>query len=77
MATIPVTRRFGLTDGQWAVLEPLLPRGKKPGGSTSGDTLWSVASTGSNVTCGVATRYDKLVARYQATLHIAAINEWL
>lgn len=31
MATIPVTRRFDLTDGQWAVLEPLLPVGMKPG----------------------------------------------
>jgi transposase len=26
-----VTGRFDLTDAQWAVLEPLLPRGKKPG----------------------------------------------
>jgi transposase len=26
-----VTRRFDLTDAQWAVLEPLLPQGKKPG----------------------------------------------
>lgn len=25
----------------------------------------------------VATRYDKLAVRYVATLHIAAINEWL
>ncbi len=25
----------------------------------------------------VATRYDKLTVRYQATLHIAAIAEWL
>jgi transposase len=25
----------------------------------------------------VATRYDKLAARYEATVHIAAINEWL
>ena len=24
MATLAVTRRFGLTDGQWALLEPLL-----------------------------------------------------
>jgi len=29
--TVSVTGRFDLTDGQWAVLEPLLPRGKKPG----------------------------------------------
>jgi transposase len=26
---------------------------------------------------GVATRYDKLAMRYQATVYIAAINEWL
>ena len=25
----------------------------------------------------VATRFDKLAVRYQATIHIAAINEWL
>jgi transposase len=25
----------------------------------------------------VATRYDKLGVRYEATVHIAAINEWL
>jgi transposase len=31
VATIPVTRRHDLTDAQWAVLAPLLPRGKKPG----------------------------------------------
>jgi transposase len=26
---------------------------------------------------GVATRYDKLTVRYEATVQIAAINEWL
>ena len=31
MATLAVTRRFDLDDGQWAVLEPLLPAGKRPG----------------------------------------------
>jgi len=25
----------------------------------------------------VATRFDKLALRYQATIHIAAISEWL
>ena len=25
----------------------------------------------------VATRYDKLAVRYEATLHVAAINQWL
>jgi transposase len=29
--TVPVCGRADLTDAQWAVLEPLLPRGKKPG----------------------------------------------
>src|SRR5436305_4280613 len=31
VATLAVTGRADLTDAQWAVLEPLLPRGKKPG----------------------------------------------
>jgi transposase len=31
VATLPVTRRFDLTDAQWAVLEPLLAKGRKPG----------------------------------------------
>jgi transposase len=25
----------------------------------------------------LATRYDKLAVRYEATIHITAINEWL
>ena len=31
MTTVPASGRADLDDGQWAVLEPLLPRGKKPG----------------------------------------------
>lgn len=31
MNTVPVTARADLTDEQWAALEPLLPKGKKPG----------------------------------------------
>ena len=31
MPTVPVTGRADLTDAHWAVLEPLLPCGKKPG----------------------------------------------
>lgn len=38
---------------------------------------WSAASTGSNATRAVATRFGKLAVRYQATVQIAAINEWL
>jgi len=29
--TVPVSGRADLSDAQWAVLEPLLPRGRKPG----------------------------------------------
>jgi transposase len=31
VSTVVVLGRFDLTDAQWAVLEPLLPVGKKPG----------------------------------------------
>lgn len=31
MASVPVARRHDLTDGQWQLLEPLLPRPKKAG----------------------------------------------
>jgi transposase len=31
VASVAVTRRFDLTDGQWALLERLLPTSKKPG----------------------------------------------
>jgi transposase len=31
VATIPVTRRFDLTDGQWVVLEGLLPKPRRLG----------------------------------------------
>ncbi len=31
MDTLAVTRRFDLTDVQWAVLKPLLPAPKRPG----------------------------------------------
>jgi len=31
VATLAVTGRADLTHAQWAALEPLLPRGKKPG----------------------------------------------
>src|SRR3954447_23216260 len=31
VASVAVTRRFDLSDAQWAKLEPLPPKGKKPG----------------------------------------------
>ncbi|WSB08653.1 hypothetical protein OG849_16055 [Streptomyces cyaneofuscatus] len=51
--------RGDLTDEQWAMLEPLLPKGAR---------LRNRA---------VATRYDKLAVRDEATVLVAAINEWL
>jgi hypothetical protein len=30
VATLAVTRRFDLTDAQWAILEPLLPAPRRP-----------------------------------------------
>lgn len=38
MDTLAVTRRFDLTDGQWAALEPLLPAPKRSGRPS----LWSM-----------------------------------
>lgn len=37
----------------------------------------NVASPGSSGNRAVATRYHKLAVRYEPTVHIAAINEWL
>ena len=38
-------------------------------------TPWNAVSAERNR--AVATLYDKLAVRHEATLHIAAINEWL
>ena len=46
MATIPAARRHDLTDAQWAVLEPLLPRGKSRVGRRNGRNGSSLTGSG-------------------------------
>ncbi|MER5979497.1 hypothetical protein ABT142_23800 [Streptomyces sp. NPDC001857] len=61
--------RGDLTDEQWAVLVPLLPKSARTGRPPR---LASAAADRRHVT-----RYEKLAVRYEATVLVAAINEWL
>ena len=54
-----------------AARPPLTPKITRPA------TPWNAASAGCKRNRAVATRYDKLAVRYEATVHVAAINEWL
>jgi hypothetical protein len=38
---------------------------------------WASAGSTGSTNRAVATRFDKLVVRFEATVHIAAINVWL
>lgn len=58
--------RGDLTDEQWAVLEPLLPQGRKVGRPPVRPRRQLID--------GIR---DKLSVRYEATVLVAAINEWL
>ncbi|GAA2414457.1 hypothetical protein GCM10010433_11930 [Streptomyces pulveraceus] len=50
--------------GQWAVLEPLLPKGEKSGRPP-------------RRTPGRSHAYDTWAVRHEATVLVVAINEWL
>ncbi|MFE9059165.1 transposase [Streptomyces mutabilis] len=78
--------RGDLTDEQWAVLEPLSPTGTKVGRPPVWPRRQLIDGIRFRVRTGVpwrdvhravATRYDKLAVRYEATVLVAAINEWL
>jgi transposase len=71
-------------------VELLLPKGKKPGRPPRWTRRQLIDGIRFRVRTGipwrdmpekrhraVATRYDKLAVRYEATVLVAAINEWL
>ncbi|MCX5415760.1 transposase [Streptomyces sp. NBC_00059] len=90
--------RGDLTDEQWAVLEPLLPKGRRAGRPPVWPRRQLIDGIRFRVRTGVpwrdvpveygpwgrvydlfpvATRYDKLAVRYEATVLVAVLNEWL
>jgi hypothetical protein len=61
-----------------AVLEGIRVPRPGPGRSRSRpDRVLGDKAYGSRANRAYPTRYDKLAVRYEATVHIAAINEWL
>ncbi|MDT0479381.1 hypothetical protein [Streptomyces doebereineriae] len=71
--------RGDLTDEQWAALELLSPTGKKAGRpprwtrrSSRSDRIWTSQEQLLDIHRGI-----KLAFRYEATVLVAAINEWL
>ena len=93
---LAVAERFDLTDGQWAGLEPLLPKPKRSGRPSLWTKRQLIDAIRWRVRVGapwrdVPPQYGSWSAvyavfrrwqrdgtvRYEATVHIAAINEWL
>jgi transposase len=85
--TIPVTARADLTDAQWAVLEPLLPKGRKPGRPLKWSKRQliegSVAGQGGLVVAGRAPAVRALagdlrpVSPLAAQRHLGADPDWV
>ncbi|WP_043842339.1 hypothetical protein [Amycolatopsis taiwanensis] len=62
------------------MLETVLPVGQKPGRPpmwTKRQLIGGIRWRRLKRNRAVATRYDKLPVRYESTIQIAAINEWL
>ncbi|MEU1888644.1 IS5 family transposase [Micromonospora rifamycinica] len=74
-----MTRRFDLTDGQWAVLEPLLPAPKRPGRPSSWSRRqlidgirWRIRVGARGGTCRRSTGPGRRVPPLAARWHLAA-----
>lgn len=74
---IPLPNGPGLTSSAVASRSGLATRPAISAHVTSPGAAWLLSDLNLSLSSTRATRYDKLAVRYEATLHITAINEWL